>query len=190
MACGRGYSKQVPLFALLDDDETAFLAAQVETRTFASRERIYKAGEGPGSGYVVVSGSVNVTTIDEDHQEVIVDQPGPGEVFGFASMLGQTPHQTEAVATSDCVCIEIDRNDIFALLQRKPHAGMDLLTVLSKQIHAAQGLVRSRAMRNANEVIEEQSHLKSRGNRRRSGSLRRIVGFFSLLRFWDCWWCM
>ncbi len=71
-------------------------------------------------------------------------------------MLGQTPHHTEAVSDEESVCIEIDRNDIFTLLQRKPHAGMDLLTVLSHQIHAAQQLVRSRAMRNSNEVIEEE----------------------------------
>jgi uncharacterized membrane protein len=34
---------------------------------------------------------------------------------------------------------------------------MDLLTVLSRQIHAAQDLVRKRALRNPNEVIEEET---------------------------------
>jgi uncharacterized membrane protein len=61
------------------------------------------------------------------------------------------------VSSVESVCIEIDRDDIFTLLERKPHAGMDLLTVLSRQIHAAQDLVRSRAMRNANEIIEEEA---------------------------------
>ena len=28
-----------------------------------------------------------VTTVDEDQQEVVVDQPSPGEFFGFAPML-------------------------------------------------------------------------------------------------------
>jgi CRP/FNR family cyclic AMP-dependent transcriptional regulator len=98
-----------------------------------------------------------VSTVDQDNQDVIVDQPGPGEFFGFASMIGQTPHRTDAVSTEESVCIEIDRDDIFTLLERKPHAGMDLLTVLSRQIHAAQDLVRSRAMRNANEIIEEEA---------------------------------
>jgi CRP-like cAMP-binding protein len=32
--------------------------------------------------------------VDEDHQEVVVDEPAPGEFFGFASMLEQTPHTT------------------------------------------------------------------------------------------------
>ena len=46
----------------------------------------------------MVSGSVRLTTVDEDHQEVIVDQPAQGEFFGFASMLEGTPHQTTAFA--------------------------------------------------------------------------------------------
>ena len=53
-------------------------------------------------------------------------------------------------------CLEVDRNDIETLLRRKPMAGMDMLTVQSRQIHAAQALVRLRANRNANEMIEEE----------------------------------
>jgi len=42
------------------------------------------------------------------------------------------------------------------LLQRKPMAGMDMLTVLGKQFHASQQLVRVRASRNPNEIIEKE----------------------------------
>jgi uncharacterized membrane protein len=157
MISSTGLLRQIPLFALLDDEELAVLAAQVEMKTLPARQRIYKAGDPPGRAYILVSGSVTVTTIDEDNQEVIVDQPGAGEFFGFASMMGHTPHQTSAVSSEECVCIEIDRDDIFTLLQHKPHAGMDLLTVLSNQIHVAQNLIRHRAMRNPNEVIDEEA---------------------------------
>src|SRR5579863_6630121 len=100
MACDPELLKQVPLFGLLDDDELAVLAAQVEMKTFGPRQRIYKSGGPSGPGYVVVSGSVDVTTVDQDHQEVTVDQPGPGEVFGFASMLGQTAFFFNDTATT------------------------------------------------------------------------------------------
>jgi len=49
----------------------------------------------------------------------------------------------------------VDRHDIATLLERKPHAGMDMLTVLGRQFHASQQLVRVRANRNPNDVIEE-----------------------------------
>ena len=157
MACDPQILRQVPLFALLDDDEIAVLAGQVDLMRFAPRQRIYKMGEPGGRAYVMVSGAVRVSTVDEDHQDVIVDQPSSGEFFGFASMLDQSPHQTNAVAVEDTVCLEVDRNDIETLLHRKPHAGMDMLTVLGRQIHAAQNLVRVRAARNPNDLIEKES---------------------------------
>jgi len=157
MPCNPDDLKSVPLFALLDDDERAVLAAQVELRKFASRQRIYKIGDPGGHAYVMVSGHVQVTTVDEDHQEVVIDQPEHGEFFGFASMLEQTPHQTSALATEETVCIEVDRNDIMTLLQQKPHAGMDMLTVLGRQFHASHQLIRIRANRNPNAIIEQES---------------------------------
>ena len=155
MSCNPEALKHVPLFAMLDDEETAVLASQVELKKFAPRQRIYKTGDSTGQAYVMVSGRVRVTTLDQDHQEVVVDEPSHGEFFGFASMLEQTPHQTTAIALEPSECLEVDRNDIAVLLQRKPMAGMDMLTVLGKQFHASQQLVRVRANRNPNQVIEE-----------------------------------
>jgi len=156
MPCDAEVLKQVPLFALLDDDELAVLAAQVELKTFSPRQRIYKIGEMPLRAYIVVSGGVRVITIDEDNQEVLVDQPGVGEIFGFASMLANTPHQTEATTLEETTCIEVDRNDIGILLHRKPDAGLDMMAVLGRQFQSAQHLVRIRANRNPNEILEEE----------------------------------
>jgi CRP/FNR family transcriptional regulator, cyclic AMP receptor protein len=147
--------KCIPIFALLDDEELAVLAEQVEVRNFAARERIYKADSPGDSAYVVISGRVRVTTIDDDQQEVLIDEPQAGGFFGFASLLDQTPHATTAVACEDTVCIEVDRNDIAELLQRKPLAAMDLLATLGRHLHQAERLVRVRSLRDANDIIDE-----------------------------------
>ena len=152
MACQPEILKSVPLFSLLDQDEIDVLAQQVEVKNYAPRERVYKMGDS-GQAYVMLSGKVRVTTVDEDQQEVVVDEPSKGEFFGLASMLEQTPHRTTALALEESSCLEVSRDDIATLLQRKPHAGMDLLTVLGRQFHAAQELVRMRANRSPNEII-------------------------------------
>jgi uncharacterized membrane protein len=162
MTCKPEVLKSVPLFSLLDDEETAVLAEQVEMKTFVARQRIYKSGDPSLHAYVVISGRVRVTTLDEDQQEVVVDEPAQGDFFGFASMLDQTPHQTAAIAVDETVCLEVSRDDIAVLLQRKPMAGMDLLTTLGRQFHAAQQLVRLRALRNPNEIIEKESSFGER----------------------------
>ncbi len=184
MACDPQELRHVPLFALLDDEEIGVLAAQVEMKKFAARQRIYKIGEPGKHAYILMSGQVHVTTVDEDHQEVLVDQPGHGEFFGFASMLEETPHQTDALAIEETVCVEIDRNDIMILLQRKPLAGMDMLTVLGRQFHASQRLVRVRANRNANDLIEEESTFAERiadSVARFGGSWTFIITFGAVL---------
>src|SRR5215471_3321981 len=180
MPCNPETLRQVPLFALLDDDETAVLASQVEFKKYAPRQRIYKMGDPGGQGYVMLSGQVRITTVDEDHQEVVVDEPAVGEFFGFASMLDGSEHQTGAIAVESTECLEVDRKDIAILLQRKPLAGMDMLAVLGKQYHGSQKLIRVRSMRNPNEVIEDSLTLGDRvadSVARFGGSWKFIITF-------------
>jgi uncharacterized membrane protein len=162
LPCNTEVLKKIALFSLLDDDELAVLAGQVDLKTFPARARIYKIGDPAPQAYVLISGKVRLITLDEDHQEVVVDEPGEMDFFGFASMLEQTPHQTQAHALEESVCLEVSRYDIQVLLERKPHAGMDLLTTLGRQFHAAHNLVRSRASRNPNEVIDQHTTLGER----------------------------
>jgi len=177
MPCNPDILKNVPLFALLDDEEAAVLASQVELKQFAARQRIYKTGDLSGQAYILLSGSVRVSIVDEDQQEVVIDEPGEGEFFGFASMLDQTPHQSNAFAVEASECIEVDRNDIAVLLQRKPHAGMDMLAVLGRQFHASQQLIKVRSRRNPNEVIEDEMSFGDR----LADSVARFGGSWSFI---------
>ena len=156
MACDPAVFEDIPIFSLLDADERSVLAEHVELKRFAARQRIYKVGDPGERAYVVVRGKVDVVVLDEDHQEVVIDRPGVGEIFGLSSMLSASPHQTTAIAVEDTAAIEIDRTDISELMRRKPLAGLDMLTMVGRQFRAAQDLVRMRAARNPNEVIDEQ----------------------------------
>ena len=187
MPCDPSVFEEIPIFSLLDADERAVLAEHVELRSFRPRQRIYKPGDAGGKAYVVLKGQVQVIVIDDDHQEVVVDSPGSGEMFGLASMLSAAPHQTLAVAVEDTTAIEIERNDIGALLRVKPMAGLDMLTMVGRQFHVAQDLVRMRAARNPNEVIAEQltmgDHLAD-SVARFGGSWSFIISFGVVLLVW------
>ena len=154
MPCEAGILRAVQLFAPLGDAEIDVLAAHVELKTFEARQRIYRIGDASGRAYVMVSGAVRLTTVDQDQQDVVVDEPPIGEFFGFASMLDGTPHQTSAVALERSVCLEIDRDDISTLVSAMPHAAMEMFAVLGRQFHEVQRLVRVRTARSPNEIIE------------------------------------
>ena len=180
MPCNPEVFEDVPVFSLLDADERAVLAENVELRRFAPRQRIYRAGEPGDRAYVLLQGAVHVVLIDDDNQEVVIDRPRRGEIFGLASMLSDSPHRTSAVALETTSAIEVTRDDLAVLLQRKPMAGLDVLTMVGRQFHAAQDLVRMRAARNPNEVIEERLTTGDRiadGVARFGGSWSFIISF-------------
>ncbi|MEO6924696.1 MAG: DUF1003 domain-containing protein [Bryocella sp.] len=155
MPCNAHELRHIALFSLLDEEELAVLAQQVEVREFVAKQRIYKAGEKTGRAFVVLTGAVEVTLMDEDGQDVVFASPRHGDVFGLASMLEDVAHHTTAIATEDSTCIEVDRVDLSELLNAKPQAGMDMLTVLAREIHTAQGKIRERALRDPNQLIDE-----------------------------------
>ena len=139
MACEIDVLRGVPLFALLDDEELAVLANQVEFVRFAARQRIYKIGDPGEQAYVMLSGAVQVTTIDDDNQDVIVDEPRSRRVLRHGVDVGpNAASDRRHRAVEETTCLRVDRNDILVLLHQKPHAGMDMLTVLGRQFHAAQ----------------------------------------------------
>jgi CRP/FNR family transcriptional regulator, cyclic AMP receptor protein len=184
MPCEPEELKHVPLFELLDDEELAVLAAQVDIRRFAARQRIFKIGDPSKNAYILVTGAVRVTTVDEDQQEVLIEEPEHGGFFGFASMLDQTPHQSNAMAMDASECLELNREDIAELLKRKPLAGLDMLTVLGRQFHASQRLIQLRASRNANEMIDDAETFGDRiadGVARFGGSWNFIISFLVIL---------
>ena len=174
----------MPLFSLLDEEELGVLAQQVELRDFDAKQRIYKIGDSSARAFIVLSGAVRVTSIDEDGQEVLFAEPKHGDFFGFASMLDDSAHQTTAVAMERTSCVEVDRNDLTELFQRKPLAGLDMLTTVAREIHVTQGMVKQRSQRNPNELIDERETFGERmadGVASFGGSWKFIILFSVIL---------
>jgi CRP-like cAMP-binding protein len=83
MPCDPSVFEDIPIFSLLDADERAVLAEQVDLRHFAPRQRIFRAGDPGDKAYVLLKGQVQVVLIDDDNQEVVIDAPRSGEIFGL-----------------------------------------------------------------------------------------------------------
>jgi uncharacterized membrane protein len=81
---------------------------------------------------------------------VLVDVVGHGGLCGMSSLLAGAAHLTTAVAVEDTQAIQIEREDIAHLLQRKPLAGLDMMTMIEKQLRATHELMRARVSRDPN----------------------------------------
>src|SRR5262249_20568781 len=153
---------EVPIFALLDEEERKVLAQQVSSRTFSKGEVIFNAGEPGEHAYLVQYGTVNVSIVDLAEEAVIVDVVEAGGLLGMSSLLANSNHLTTAMAVEDTCPIKIDRSDISTLLQKKPLAGLDMMTMIEKQLRATHELVRMRVTKNPNTEFEQSESLGDR----------------------------
>ncbi len=145
----------VPIFQLLDAEERKVLADQVSIREFKAGQGIFKTGDPGGLAYLIQKGLVRVTIKDAGYQDITVDMADEGGLVGMSSLMAGENHLTTAAAVEDTTAIEIDRNDIEALLTRKPMAGLDMMTIVEKHLRATHELMRTRVARNPNEEIDD-----------------------------------
>ena len=131
MSCAPSVLREVPLFSKLDDDEMNVLASQVELRRFAARHRIYRIGDAGERAYVMVSGAR-----PGDHRG---RRPAgrPRGRAGARAVLRLRVHAREDAASDqrrgagrDGLRRGRSARTSSTLLQQKPHAGMDMLSVL------------------------------------------------------------
>jgi len=142
---------QVPLFALLDDQERSLLAERVETVTFTEGHTIFNVGDPGDSMYLVTSGEVQLSVKTKTGEEMFLESPGPGEFFGEISLLDQGPRTATARAKADVTAIEIDRGDLDELIRLAPTAAMDMLAATGKRLRHNAMIIRNAATRNAND---------------------------------------
>ncbi|MDB4937761.1 MAG: hypothetical protein JWP87_4733 [Labilithrix sp.] len=146
---------EVPLFALLDEQERALLAERVEPVSFEEGKTIFNVGDPGDSMYVVTSGEVQLSVKTKTGEEMFLENPGPGDFFGEISLLDEGPRTATARAKSPVKAIEIDRGDLDELFRLKPAAAMDLLAATGRRLRHNSALLRNAATRNANEEIAD-----------------------------------
>ncbi len=78
--------------------------------------------------YVVLEGTVQVTI-----QGHVVEEIGPGGMFGEMALIGRTERLASAVAVTDCSLLTINRKDFFDLVKNNPEFGVALLSAVGER---------------------------------------------------------
>jgi CRP/FNR family transcriptional regulator, cyclic AMP receptor protein len=146
---------EVPLFALLDDQERALLAERVEQVEFGEGKTIFNVGDPGDSMFIVTSGDVQLSVKTKTGEEMFLENPTAGDFFGEISLLDEGPRTATARAKSAVKAIEIDRGDLDELFRLKPTAAMDLLAATGRRLRHNSALLRNAATRNVNDEAED-----------------------------------
>jgi CRP/FNR family transcriptional regulator, cyclic AMP receptor protein len=145
----------VEFFEILGGDDRRALAEVVDLVRLGQGATLFRAGEPGESLYLVRSGEVELFIQDNVGQKITLDTARPGAFFGEIALLDSGPRTATAVALADAELIELDRDDLLLLFQRKPDAALHMLAAMGRMTRKADALLRTRVSRNVNEEVEE-----------------------------------
>jgi CRP/FNR family cyclic AMP-dependent transcriptional regulator len=152
----------VEFFELLGGEDRRALAEVVDLVRLNQGETLFRAGEPGESLYLVRAGEVELYIQDNVGQKITLDTAAPGDFFGEIALLDAGPRTATAVALSEAELIELDRDDLLLLFQRKPDAALHMLAAMGRMTRKADALLRQRVSRNVNEEVEVRATLVQR----------------------------
>lgn len=100
------------MFNALNGSEKQVLVDSLVERKYSSGTTIIKKGDEGSTFYIILKGSVKVTS----GLEVIKENLGTGEYFGEVALLRSEPRMATITATSDTVCMELGRDKFNEIL--------------------------------------------------------------------------
>ncbi len=187
MASTTNILADVPIFALLDDEERAALVPLLETEHFKKGATIYNYGDHGDTIYIVRSGRAQVWLENDEGERLIVSEPGPGAVFGEISFLDGGSRTATASALEDTEVLTLTREQLLEFIDHHAHAALDLLTVMGKRWRQTDQLLRKHIVRNVNVEEEERKTFGQRIADRVAafgGSWTFILGFLAMIVVW------
>ncbi len=145
---------RTPMFEDLDADDLRALAASLIERRFAAGEMIIKQGETGASMFIVAAGDVNIHLPGEASRRISLKDVSVGEYFGELALFDDKPRSASALATSDALLLELDRDMLSRYLSQRPGAAMTLLRTLAGRLRETNEMLSQRAAKNTVEEIE------------------------------------
>lgn len=147
--------EDVEFFKLLGDEDRLALAEVVDLLKLESGETLFRAGDPGESLFLVRAGEVELYVKDNAGQKIILDITRSGDFFGEIALLDAGARTASAVALTETELIELDRDDLLLLFERKPDAALSMLAAMGRMTRKADELLRIRVSRNVNEEVEE-----------------------------------
>lgn len=148
---------EVPIFALMDEEEREALAQMMDCQEFKAGQTLFEYGDHGAEIYIVRSGQVEIYVENTDGEKVVLAKNERGDVIGEISFLDGGSRSATAVALETTQTLVLHRERLLEFIERHPHAALDLLTVLGRRLRASNELLRNQVSRNVN--IEEQERL-------------------------------
>jgi len=136
--------RRCELFANLDDEELAELAKIGSPETLGADSEVLAEGEAASTVYVVADGKVNVTMKSRKGQEAVIDEVGPGGMFGWSAVLDDQTFTAAVRTIEDSTLLAFDGDRLRQLFAENHRIGFRIVSNIALVISTRLTNLRSR----------------------------------------------
>ncbi len=129
----------VVLFAELNDDELATIAASAEQREVRRGDVLFAEGDEPNELFVVTSGRIAIANKSVDGRESVVALMERGDVFGEMGLFEGLGRSAEARALEPSEVVAIGYEPIQAIYEARPTLLWGVVALLAGRIRSMDG---------------------------------------------------
>lgn len=134
-----GYLSTIDIFRDMTPDDLAALDRMTRMNTVQRGQILYAPGETGEMLFLLKRGRVQLYKLSVDGRKLILATLGPETFFGDMSLLGQQMASAFAEAVEDSTVCLMTRDDVEALLLRKPQVALRLLEAMGRRLLETEG---------------------------------------------------
>jgi CRP/FNR family cyclic AMP-dependent transcriptional regulator len=179
--------RSVPLFASLTDDAAIELRNLLAIKDVSASTELFHKGDTGNAMYLIETGRVRISIIDDDDKEITLAELAQGDFFGEMSIIDGRQRSADAKVVEDARLAVLSRPNFLAFVRSNPDVALGMLGALSDRLRRTDELIRSRVSRNANEEQRKRATMADRAAdmiAEFGGSWKFIGVSIGLILFW------
>lgn len=124
----------VSLFEGLNPNQMELIFPLLELCDYSRDTMVFEQGDAAHYLYIVLKGEVLVRYRAYDGPMITVARSGPGDIFGWSSVLGRPTYSSGAITLDDCIIIRINGKGMQRICETHPDTGVILLERLANVV--------------------------------------------------------
>ena len=124
----------VPIFAEIDQDSLIEVSKITTERSYPKGSMIILEEEYGDKLFIVQSGTVKITRVNDEGKEVILALLGSSEIFGEMAILDGESRSANVLAQETCSLLVISREDFINILKKNFKVSFALMSELAKKL--------------------------------------------------------
>ncbi|MDC1050989.1 Crp/Fnr family transcriptional regulator [Candidatus Marinimicrobia bacterium] len=147
------FMSSVSIFDSLSDEKISALEKIVSVRDYPKGSMIILEEEFGDIVFIIKSGTVKITRVNDEGKEVILAMLGESEIFGEMALIDGEARSANALAQEDCQLIAISSEDFISILKDNFSVSLSLMGELAKRLRKSDQHIEALSLNDAEHRI-------------------------------------